>query len=280
MLNTETGDRKRYLGSQPTKYWRLSSRVFAAVVCACLLFGCASPDTQTSVPVAGPEPATPEYAKSEGENRTVALLGGTGMVGGYLLQDALARGFDVRVLARTPAKLDAFADQITVVQGDARDPAAIAALLHGSDVVISALGPVKGDGEAARTINTTATRNVLQAMEDTGVSRYLVVSGAAVVMPGDQRDLLGWWIRTLARIGLSDALQDKQAEYALLAASDADWVLVRCPLIDAQAFRQQPMVSTLTPPAFRVRAGEVSRFIFEQVDSAQYVREGPFLGTR
>ena len=215
-----------------------------------------------------------------GEGRTLALLGGTGMVGGYLLRDALARGYDVRVLARTPAKLNALADQITIVQGDARDPAAIAALLRGSDVVISTLGPVKGDGEAARTINNTATRNVLRAMEGTGVSRYLVVSGAAVVMPGDQRDLLGWWIRTLARIGLSDALQDKQAEYALLAASDADWVLVRCPLIDAQAFRQPPMVSTLTPPAFRVRAGEVSQFIFEQVDSSQYVREGPFLGSR
>ena len=278
MLNTEAGDRKRYLGAKPAKYLQITSRVLAALICACLMFGCASPGTEVSEPVA--EQSIPETSGVEGENRTVALLGGTGMVGGYLLRDALARGYDVRVLARTPAKLNEFADRITIVQGDARDPAAIAALLSGSDVVISALGPVKGDGKAARTINTTATRNVLQAMADTGVSRYLVVSGAAVVMPGDQRDLLGWWIRTLARIGLSDALKDKQAEYALLADSDAEWVLVRCPLIDPQAFRQPPMVSTLTPPAFRVRAGEVSRFIFEWVDSSQYVREGPFLGSR
>ncbi|CAA0078661.1 Uncharacterised protein [Halioglobus japonicus] len=278
MLNTETADRKRYLGTMLARHWRMTSRLFVSLVCACMIFACASPG---KTPTAGPQAeAALTPSSREGENRTVALLGATGMVGDYLLREALARGYSVRVLARTPAKLDEFAGQITIVPGDARDPTAIASLVSGSDVVISALGPVRGDGEAARTINTTATHNVLQAMHSAEVSQYLVVSGAAVVMPGDQRDLLGWWIRTLARVGLAAALQDKQAEYELLAASDTDWVLVRCPLIDPQAYRQEPMVSTLTPPAFRVRAGEVSRFIFEQIDAQQFVRQGPFLGSR
>ena len=202
------------------------------------------------------------------------------MVGGYLLREALSRGYTVRALARTPAKLSEFSDRIIIVQGDVLDPAAVATLLRGSDVVISALGPVRADGDAARQINTTATGNVLQAMQEEGVSQYLAVSGAAVVMPGDERDLLGWWIRTLAQIGLSDAVQDKQAEYALLAKSSADWMLVRCPLIDAQAFRWPPLVSTQTPPAFRVRAGEVAQFMLNQVEARQFVRQGPFLGSR
>ena len=210
----------------------------------------------------------------------MALLGATGMVGGYLLQEALARGYRVRALARTPGKLDHYRDRITIVQGDARDPAVVDELVRGSDVVISALGPVKADGDAARYVNTTATDNVLLAMSTAGVSRYIVVSGAAVVMPGDDRDLLGWWIRTLAQIGLHGALRDKQAEYERLAVSSADWLLVRCPLIDAQPFYTDAGVSLLTPPAFRVRAGEVARFIFEQVDAGTFVRKGPFLGSR
>ncbi|MCB1703559.1 MAG: NAD(P)H-binding protein [Halioglobus sp.] len=252
---------------------RRALQVWVAITCACLVLACAStgeaPARATAV----------EPAPAAGEHHTVALLGATGMVGGYLLQEALARGYTVRALARTPAKLSAFAGRITVVQGDARDPAAIERLLRGSDVVISALGPVRADGDASRFINTTATRNVLRAMQLQAISRYTVVSGAGVAMPGDDRDLLGWWIRTLAQVGLSAELEDKQAEYALLAASTADWMLVRCPLIDAQAFEHPPLVSTRTPPAFRVRAGEVARFIVDQLDTGQYLRAGPFLGS-
>lgn len=252
---------------------RRAAQVLLTITCASLMLACASTG---EAPAPAPDVAA---ERRVGEHRTVALLGATGMVGGYLLQEALARGYTVRALARTPAKLSEFAGQITVVQGDARDPATIATLLRGSDVVISALGPVRADGDASRFINMTATRNVLQAMQSQEISRYTVVSGAAVVMPGDDRNLLGWWIRTLAQIGLAAELEDKQAEYALLATSAAEWMLVRCPLIDAEAFVRQPLVSTQTPPAFRVRAGEVARFIMDQVDAAQYLRAGPFLGS-
>lgn len=274
MLNTEAAFRKVYFGSALARRLRVALQMFFIATCAALMLACASPGT---APVRTPEPAV---VADEGEQRTVALLGGSGMIGGHLLREALARGYAVRVLARTPAKLSGFADQVTIVQGDALDPAAVVALLRGSDAVISALGPVKADGDAARYINTTASDNVLQAMQDEGISQYMVVSGAAVVMPGDRRNLLGWWIRTLAQIGLSNELLDKQAEYELLATSSVDWMLVRCPLVDDEAFRSSPLVSTQTPPAFRVRAGEVARFMIDQVASGQFVRQGPFLGSR
>ena len=274
MLNTEAAFRKHYLDGTIARWLRGVLQVLGAMICACVMLACAYTGPM-------PAPAPDAMAQGEGgEQRTVALLGASGMVGGYLLREALARGYTVRVLARTPAKLSQFGDQITIVRGDARDPAAVAELLRGSDAVISALGPVTADGDAAHFINTAATGNVLQAMQAEGISQYMAVSGAAVVMPGDERDLLGWWIRTLAQIGLSDALQDKQAEYALLATSSADWMLVRCPIIDPDAYRWAPLVATKTPPAFRLRAGELARFMIDQLQAREFVREGPFLGSR
>jgi hypothetical protein len=249
------------------------SRLLVIIATALLLPACASRESL-------PEPAAVVPPAGISQHRTVALLGATGMVGGYLLEEALSRGYSVRALARTPAKLDAYRERITIVHGEARDPAVIEALLRGSDVVISALGPVKADGKAARFISTDATANVLRAMTKTGVSRYLVVSGAAVVMPGDERDLLGWWIRALVRIGLRGTLRDKQAEYELLASSPVDWTLVRCPLIDPQPFRFYPLYSLRTPPAFRLRAGELARFMIDQVEGSEFVRQAPFLGSR
>ena len=248
-----------------------AARVVGAIACSLLLLACVS---RSPVPESAPSP------EKSGGHHTVALLGASGMTGQYLLQEALARGYTVRALARTPAKLDAFRDRITIVQGDARDPAVIEELLQGSDVVISALGPVKADGDAARFISTTATENILGAMEGTQVTQFMVVSGAAVVMQGDDRNFLGWWLRTLVQLGLRDTLRDKQAEYELLAASSADWMLVRCPLIDPEPFLLPPLTSLVTPPAFRVRAGELARFMMDQIETRQFIRQGPFIGSR
>lgn len=252
---------------------RLRVRSLYVLVCAVLFAGCASHQPlHDAASMADP----PTVSKP----RTVALLGATGMVGGYLLEEILARGHRVRALARNPAKLPGHDERIMVIQGDARDPEVIEELVRGSDAVISALGPVRSDGDAARSISTDATGNVLRAMAATGVTRYIVVSGGAVVMPQDERDLLGWWIRTLVQIGLRDTLRDKQAEYELLAASDVDWTLVRCPLIDPVPFRYAPLASLSTPPAFRLRAGELARFVVWQVNRDEFLLEGPFLGSR
>ncbi len=274
MLSTDTAVTQHHPGQVTARRLRRTLQLMVTGVCACLLLACASPGPLPP-PTAAAAPKSQEYA-----HHTVALLGASGMLGEYLLREALAREYTVRVLARTPAKLAEFAGSITIIQGDARDPAAIEQLVQGSDVVISALGPVKSDGEAARFINTAATGNVLQAMQGKPISQYMVVSGAAVVMPGDERDLLGWWIRTLAQVGLRDELQDKQAEYELLAKSPVDWMLVRCPLIDPQPARWPALASTRTPPAFRVRAGEVAQFMLDQIDARQFVRAGPFVGSR
>ena len=251
----------------------VSLRGLSVAACACLLLACASPG-----PTPQPEPDR-GHPSPASEPHTVALLGASGMVGGYLLREALYRGYDVRALARTPAKLDEFRNRITIIQGDARDPELIAELLQGSDVVISALGPVKADGDAARFISTNVTRSILHEMEERENSRYMIVSGAAVVIPGDKRNLLGWWMRKLAQISLRDTLLDKQAEYELLAESSADWILVRCPLIEPEPFRSAPASSLETPPTFRLRAAELARFMIDQIDSREFVRQGPFLGS-
>ncbi|MEH6515327.1 MAG: NAD(P)H-binding protein [Halioglobus sp.] len=244
---------------------------------SCTLLACA---TQ------GPTPESPSTTRTQvnvEQSQTIAILGATGMVGNYLLQEALNRGYRVRALARTPAKLDAFRDHITIIEGDALDPVVIEELLLGSDAVITAIGPVKADTEAGRFISTRVSKNVVTHIESdpaSQISQYVVVSGAGVKMTGDERDLFGWWVRALAQLGLRSVLQDKQAEYEVLAESGIAWMLVRCPLIEPEAFVGKPTVSLLSPPAFRVRAAELADFIMDQIQARAYLRQGPFLGSQ
>ncbi|MFK8050813.1 MAG: NAD(P)-dependent oxidoreductase [Halioglobus sp.] len=249
---------------------KIASRAFVTALLG-LLFACASPGTSVVSQL--------DHSTVEQKHHTVALLGATGMVGRFIIQESLSRGYDVRALARTPAKLDEYRDRISIVKGDARNPEVIRQLLNGSDVVISALGPVKADGNAAKFVSTAVTTNVLREIENQNISQYLLVSGGGVVIPGDNRNLLGWWIRTLVRLGLNDVLKDKQAEYAVLADSTADWTLVRAPLIDPEPFVSPALVSVKSPPAFRLRAAELARFMVDQIELREYIRQGPFLGS-
>lgn len=252
--------------------WHHVFAKLAVLITVVMLSGCLSLEQ----PAAPPQVADSVTKK----NVTVALLGATGMAGGFILDRALAEGYDVRALARTPQKLEGYKDRITIVEGDARDPAALNTLLQGSDVVVSALGPVKSDGGGAQMISTTVTGDIIQSMPRWHIDRYIVVSGAAVVMPGDDRNLTGWLMRQMVLLTLRDTLRDKQAEYQLLADSPVQWTLVRCPLIDPEPFVRSPFVSLDTPTGFKLRAGELAEFVIGQISSTEFIGKGPFLQSR
>ena len=84
----------------------------------------------------------------------------------------------------------------------------------------------------------------------------------------------------MVSIALPDTLEDKQAEYQLLADSEIQWTLVRCPLIAAEPFEQRPRASLDTPTSFHLRAGELAYFLIEQIDSEDFIKRGPFLESR
>tara|TARA_R110001592_G_scaffold363371_1_gene685720 strand:- start:340219 stop:341010 length:792 start_codon:yes stop_codon:yes gene_type:complete len=253
---------------------RSTSRTFLVAIFAVILSGCVSHGQQTlpTAAVEGGRAAAPK-------NVTIALLGATGLAGGFILEQALAEGYTVRALARTPQKLERYQGRITIIKGDALNPAALEALLAGSNVVISALGPVKADGGAAKMLNSSVTADLVHLMPKYGIERYILVSGAAVVLPGDDRNFTGWLMQQLVFLGLHSELEDKQAEYQILADSSLQWTLIRCPLLEAQPFVQAPVVSLETPTSFTLRAGELARFVVGQIDSGEFVGKGPFLSS-
>ncbi|GAA1488970.1 NAD(P)-dependent oxidoreductase [Brachybacterium sacelli] len=72
----------------------------------------------------------------------IVVLGGTGYAGGHLVATAVTRGHDVLAVSRTaPAEPVEGASYRTA---DVRDETALAALLEGADVAVSALSP-RGD---------------------------------------------------------------------------------------------------------------------------------------
>jgi uncharacterized protein YbjT (DUF2867 family) len=101
----------------------------------------------------------------------IALAGGTSRLGRVLLP--LLDGQPVRVLTRERARGEGLG--VEVVEGDARDPAALAALVRGCDTVVSAMhGFVAPGGPEA--IDRDANRALIAAAKDAGVGHFVLVS--------------------------------------------------------------------------------------------------------
>lgn len=108
------------------------------------------------------------------------ITGGSGFVGGHIVERLVDRGADVRVFDRTEP--DVKADEVEFVQGDVRDEDAVARAMDGIDTVYHnvALVPVTKAGTKFRRVNVTGTRVVVDAAADAGVDRFVHMGSSSV----------------------------------------------------------------------------------------------------
>jgi uncharacterized protein YbjT (DUF2867 family) len=104
----------------------------------------------------------------------ILVTGGTGFVGGHVLDELRNRGLPVRCLVRNQGKAgDLDAD---LVEGDLTDPASLARAVAGCETVIHLVAIRQGRDEQFRRIMVDGTRVLLAAAEDAGVRRFVYMS--------------------------------------------------------------------------------------------------------
>jgi nucleoside-diphosphate-sugar epimerase len=125
--------------------------------------------------------------------RAVFVTGGSGFVGGALLDALSDRGETVRALARSDKAAMAVAARGAVpVRGDVNDLDALTAGMRGVELVVHAADQLRGGWAAfdsLHRVNVDGSRTVLQAARSAGVPRLVLVSTEQVVL-GD-RPLIG-----------------------------------------------------------------------------------------
>lgn len=112
--------------------------------------------------------------------KKTALIGASGFVGSAILNELLARGYEVEALVRKPDNVKVENDRLTVKKVDVADTAALAADLKGYDTVISAYNP----GWMNPDIYNLTLQNyprILRAAKEAGVKRLLIVGGAGTL---------------------------------------------------------------------------------------------------
>jgi putative NADH-flavin reductase len=206
----------------------------------------------------------------------IALFGGTGQTGQEFLAKALAAGYSVNALVRTPAKLSQSSPQLEVIQGDVLNPADVERTVAGTEVVVSLFGHVKGSPEW---LQTNGTRHIVAAMKKHGLTRIISLSGGGLPFPEkDQPKFPDKMIRLIMKIAVPKVLNDAIAHAEVLAESGLDWVIVRGPRLTNDPEQGAYRVGWVGVNAStKIARADLADFLLKQVDQSQYVHQMPFV---
>lgn len=105
----------------------------------------------------------------------VAIIGATGFLGSSLVNEFSSRGHEVRAISRNPQQMET--SNVKAISADVFDADALAGVLTGNDVVVSAYNP----GWANPNIYDDAiagSKAIQAAVKKAGVRRFIYIGGA------------------------------------------------------------------------------------------------------
>jgi NADH dehydrogenase len=111
----------------------------------------------------------------------ILVTGGTGFVGREVVCELLALGYNVRLLARHPVQAARLCPRagVEIVPGDVLKPETLPAALAGVEAVIHLVGIIAETPRVSfEQAHVEATRNVLAAAKQAGVTRWIQMSAA------------------------------------------------------------------------------------------------------
>jgi len=204
---------------------------------------------------------------SSRQPKNIVIFGGTGQTGIQLVQQLLAAGCIVRVLARNANKAKDLHDDVEVLIGDATDATAVAKALEGQDAVLCAVG---GQGLKDSSTRTLITQIIIAEMQKQSIKKLVVCS---VVGIGESSAHLGWFSRFFSNMILKHAIADHRQQEALIRDSKLDYVVFRPPqLIDGAMTRKYQLAEEHESfRATKIRRSDVAHAMIEALEKEEWV---------
>jgi len=201
------------------------------------------------------------------------VFGASGGTGRELVKQALDQGHGVTAFVRDPAKLEGVQhSNLKLVRGDVLDPSSVKKAVAGQEVVLVTIGA----GPKRTTLREEGTRNIVEAMQSTGVKRLICQSSLGV---GDSRANLPFFTKHIVvGIFLRHAFADHERQEIVVRQSALEWVLVRPPhLKDGPCTKIYQHGFPVTGADIKawISRSDVADFMLKQLANDSYVQQTP-----
>ncbi len=202
----------------------------------------------------------------------IAVVAAGGRLGRVFVEEALAHGHSVRAGVRGKGNLPTHPN-LEVVQCDATQAADLMNLVKDQEVVVSALGHVKG---SPADVQTTATKLLVDAMRKSNVKRFVDVTGTGVRFSGDKVTLVDILLNLAVRIIDPARVKDGRDHVAVLQASGLDWTTIRVLKLQnvaAKPFELRPH----GPTKWYEGRSEVAKAMLQVIEQNSFIKQSPII---
>ena len=205
--------------------------------------------------------------------KKVAVLGGGGRTGNYLVNQLLKEGFSVKLLLRHPENFPNQNNQIEIIKGDALDIKSMQLLLEDCQAVLSTIGQRKDEPLVA----SAATKNILHVMNDYGIERYVLLAGLNIDTPFDKKSTKTQMATDWMKANFPIIQEDRQKAYDLLVESATDWTQVRVPFIEFSELSSEISIDLEDCLGDKISAFDIAAFMIQEMAASKFSRKSPFI---
>jgi putative NADH-flavin reductase len=202
----------------------------------------------------------------------IAVIGGAGRTGSYLVNQLVQRGFYLKLLLRHSENFIIQSPLIEIVEGDVLDCEIVKMLIRDCQAVLTTVGQRKGEPLVA----SQATCNVLNAIGDRPI-RYVALAGLNVDTPFDRKGEETVKATEWMKATFPDIHEDRQKSYSILSESHVAWTLVRVPFIEFNGEQQAVKVDLLDSPGSKIDVADIAAFMIDQLSDDSYIGKAPFI---
>ncbi len=116
--------------------------------------------------------------------KKIAVLGGTGKAGKYLIRELLREGYRVKALARNPQKIDQADESLEIIEGNAREYESIIPCFQVARLLSARWALQVHEPDTC----SIATGHILKAMQELNIQRFIEVAGLGIDAPWIKKD--------------------------------------------------------------------------------------------
>ena len=186
----------------------------------------------------------------------ICVFGASGRTGTRLVEQALERGHEVFAFVHPGSTLEP-RERMTVVEGDARDPAAVDRAIDGADAVISVLSLAKPEDEPQY---SEATSRVVEGAERAGVRRIVLTANNTVL---HDRELTG----EFAPVG-----REHRRNVETVRGSGLDWTVAAAPwVVDDPGTGSYEAVVDGKGPGKKLPTSDFATFLLDALERDDWI---------
>lgn len=208
----------------------------------------------------------------------IALFGGSGGAGRYILKELLSRNYQVKALVRNATSLEEYQNDnnLEIIVGDALDEDSVKNTIFNCDAVISALGQRKG---SPKDLQTKSIEYIIGSMQKNNIKRLICLTGAGVYLDGDNPSLMDNMITTMVKTTSPVRYNDGAGMVEKVMQSQLDWTIVRTQLQENKPYRENGHIGMLGTKGhtWKCSRGFIAKFMTDNLTESQYIHQAPVI---